>query len=197
CVLHYTANKEILQDSELVLVDAGCEYQNYCADVSRTFPVNGRFNPEQREIYQLVLTAYREGLKQIRPGSTWPKVQGAAIEALTQGLIKLKLLQGKASDLILAGAFKKFFMHGVGHWLGLDVHDVGPYKTNDDPTVFQEGMVLTLEPGIYISALDDIDKKWWHIGVRIEDDILVTAQGHEVLSSAAPITLEDIEQLMQ
>ncbi len=197
CVLHYTANTDVLRDGDLVLVDAGCEYQNYCADVSRTFPVNGRFTPEQAEIYQLVLDAYRAGLKQIHPGSTMIKVQNAAIEVLTQGLVELKLLQGKVSDLIAHTAYKKFFMHGVGHWLGLDVHDVGAYKINNEPVTFKAGMVLTLEPGIYISESVEIDKKWWHIGVRIEDDILVTPKGHEVLSSAAPISLEDIEQLMR
>lgn len=187
CILHYTANDNVLRDGDLVLVDAGCEYQYYCSDVSRTFPVNGRFNQEQRAIYDVVLNAYLAGLKQIKPGNNWPLVKQAVDDSLIQGLAALKI----------PGALTDYFMHSPGHWLGLDVHDVGPYKIEDKPITFEAGMVLTLEPGIYINEPEILDKKWWHIGIRIEDDILVTAQGHQVLSKDAPILPEDIEQLMR
>jgi Xaa-Pro aminopeptidase len=197
CVLHYTANKSVLRDGDLVLVDAGCEYQNYCADVSRTFPVNGKFTPTQRAVYSVVLNSYLAGLEKMKPGSNWPNVLKRVVEVLTEGLLELGLLKGKLQDLIAQDACKRFFMHGPGHWLGLDVHDVGVYKIQDKPTTFESGMVLTLEPGIYIGKDETVDKKWWHTGIRIEDDILITEKGYQVLSSAAPIQIDDIEQLMR
>lgn len=179
CTLHYIANKDALRDGDLVLVDAGSEYQYYCADVSRTFPVNGKFTDEQRAVYNVVLDAYLAGLEKIKPGNDWTMIRETVDKRLTQGL----------KDLKIPGELSEYFMHGPGHWLGLDVHDVGPYKVDDKPITFKPGMVLTLEPGLYIN------KK--NMGIRIEDDILVTEQGHEVLSKDSPIQPEDIEQLMR
>lgn len=179
CTLHYIANKDKLCDGDLVLVDAGSEYQYYCADVSRTFPVNGKFTDEQRAVYTVVLNAYLAGLEKIKPGNNWTMIREAVDKVLTQGL----------RDLKIPGELSEYFMHGPGHWLGLDVHDVGPYKIDDQPISFKPGMVLTLEPGLYIK-----DK---NMGIRIEDDILVTENGHEVLSKDSPILPEDIEQLMR
>jgi Xaa-Pro aminopeptidase len=179
CTLHYIANKDVLRDGDLVLVDAGSEYQYYCADVSRTFPVNGKFTNEQRAVYNVVLNAYLAGLEKIKPGNDWTMIRETVDKSLTQGLRSLKI----------PGELSEYFMHGPGHWLGLDVHDVGPYKIDDKPIPFKSGMVLTLEPGLYI--------KEKNIGIRIEDDILVTEQGHEVLSKDSPIQPEDIEQLMR
>jgi Xaa-Pro aminopeptidase len=187
CTLHYVANTDTLRDGDLVLVDAGCEYQYYCADVSRTFPVNGRFTNEQKALYDMVLNAYLAGLEKIKPGNNWTMVREAVDKSLTAGL----------SDLKIPGELKEFFMHGPGHWLGLDVHDVGPYKVHDKPITFSAGMVLTLEPGIYIDEPAQVDKKWWHTGIRIEDDILVTEQGPQVLTQESPILPQDIEQLMR
>ncbi len=179
CILHYIANNDVLRDGDLVLVDAGCEYQYYCADISRTFPVNGRFTDTQRAVYNAVLNAYLAGLEKMKPGSDWTFVRSAVDESLKLGL----------RDLKLPGELSEYFMHGPGHWLGLDVHDAGPYKIDEKPTIFKPGMVLTLEPGLYIND--------WQIGIRIEDDILITEQGHEVLSKDSPILPEDIEQLMR
>ncbi|MGA2655713.1 MAG: aminopeptidase P N-terminal domain-containing protein, partial [Gammaproteobacteria bacterium] len=179
CTLHYIANKDVLRDGDLVLVDAGSEYQYYCADVSRTFPVNGKFTDAQRAVYDVVLNAYLAGLEKIKPGSDWTVIRKAVDETLTAGL----------RDLKLPGELSEYFMHGPGHWLGLDVHDAGPYKIDDKPTIFKPNMVLTLEPGLYI--------KDWQMGIRIEDDILVTEQGCEVMSKDSPILPEDIEQLMK
>ncbi len=187
CTLHYVANQDRLNDSELVLVDAGCSYQYYCADVTRTFPVNGRFTKEQRALYDVVLAAYLAGREKFKPGNDWPMVLKAVDESLAAGL----------RELNIPNEVKEFFMHGPGHWLGLDVHDVGPYKNEDKPVPFQPGMVLTLEPGLYIEEPAQVDKKWWNIGIRIEDDILITDTGHEVLSMDAPIAPDDIEQLMR
>lgn len=179
CILHYIANNDALREGDLVLVDAGSEYQNYCADVSRTFPVNGKFTDTQRAVYDVVLNAYLAGLEKIKPGSNWTAIRKVVDETLTAGI----------RDLKLPGELSEYFMHGPGHWLGLDVHDVGLYKIDDKPTVFKPGMVLTLEPGLYI--------KDWQMGIRIEDDILVTEHGHEVMSKDSPILPEDIEQLMK
>ncbi len=179
CTLHYIANKDVLRDGDLVLVDAGSEYQYYCADVSRTFPVNGKFTDEQRAVYTVVLDAYLAGLEKIKPGNDWTMIREAVDKSLSQGL----------RDLKIPGELSEYFMHGPGHWLGLDVHDVGPYKIDDKPIIFKPGMVLTLEPGLYINQKN--------MGIRIEDDILVTEQGYEVLSKDSPIFPDDIEQLMR
>lgn len=187
CILHYIDNSKPLKDNDLVLVDAGSEYQYYCADVTRTFPVNGKFTPEQRALYDVVLHAYLAGLEKIKPGNDWPMVKQTVEQSLKNGLQELRI----------PGELSQYFMHSPGHWLGLDVHDVGPYQTDGKPTPFSAGMVLTLEPGLYINTAEGLDKKWHHIGIRIEDDILVTEQGNQVLSKAAPIHPDDIEQLMR
>lgn len=198
CILHYTENNQALQSGELVLIDAGGEYQNYAADLTRTFPVNGHFSPEQRAIYQLVLNAQQAGIACIKPGIPWPLIQQTMVTILTQGLLDLGILQGKLEDLIQKEAYKPFYMHNSGHWLGLDVHDSGRYKQNGEWRLLEPGMVLTVEPGIYISAnIPGVDKKWWNIGVRIEDDILVTSDGHDNLSQALAVNIDDIEALMR
>ncbi|MCE3046231.1 Xaa-Pro aminopeptidase [Legionella sp. 16cNR16C] len=198
CILHYNDNNQPLKQGELVLIDAGGEYQNYAADITRTFPVSGHFSLEQRAVYELVLKAQKAGVACIRPGLPWVEVQQIMVRILTTGLIELGLLAGDVDILIKAEAYKPFYMHNSGHWLGLDVHDCGAYKINNDWRLLEPGMVLTVEPGIYISAgMPGVDEKWWNIGVRIEDDILVTATGHENLTAALPVEVDDIERLMQ
>lgn len=197
CVLHYQANNATLQDNDLILIDAGCEYQNYASDITRTFPINGRFSPEQRAIYEIVLQAQLQALKQIRPGNAWHKVQLATTRVITEGLVALGILRGKVSELIAKEAYRPFYMHHFGHWLGLDVHDAGSYKENGRWRTLLPGMVLTVEPGIYIpSPCKGVAKKWWGIGIRIEDDVVVTAKGYEILSVAAPKTIPEIERMM-
>lgn len=198
CILHYTANNHIIADNSLVLVDAGCEYQYYASDVTRTFPANGHFTGEQRAIYEIVLAAQLAGIKAMRPGAEWCAMQNVMTKIITQGLIDLKLLKGNLQDLLEKQAYSKFYMHGAGHWLGLDVHDVGRYKSHGKWRRMQPGMVLTIEPGIYIPAgSSGVAKRWHNIGVRIEDDVLITATGNEVLSCAAPKVIKDIEAIMK
>ncbi len=195
CTLHYTTNDQTLIAGDLVLVDAGGEYNNYAADITRTFPVNGKFTEPQQLIYNLVLKAQLAGIAEVKPGNTWDRVQIVIVEILVKGLIDLGILTGDYKQLIKDNAYKKFYMHSSGHWLGLDVHDAGKYKINGQWRKFEPGMVLTVEPGLYISNdIPGIESKWLGIGVRIEDDILVTRKGHEVLSSAAPKTIEEIER---
>ncbi len=197
CILHYIENNAVVNDGDLLLIDAGAEYQNYAADITRTFPANGRFTQEQRAIYELVLDAQLSGIQVVKPGVPWPKIQEIIVEILTQGLLDLGILQGKFQDLIANQSYNEFYMHNSGHWLGLDVHDAGPYKKDKQPIPLQPGMVLTVEPGIYIDPNNhQVDEKWHGIAVRIEDDVLVTAQGHCVLSGALPKTVEKIESLM-
>lgn len=198
CVLHYTDNNHPLNPNELVLIDAGGEYENYAADITRTFPVCGKFTPEQKSIYELVLKSQRAGIAIIKPGIPWNAVQQIIIRTLTEGLCALGILHGELDDLINAEAYKPFYMHNSGHWLGLDVHDSGLYKINGEWRPFEPGMVLTVEPGLYISAnTPGVDKRWWGIGVRIEDDVVVTPTGHEVLTEALPVNVADIEALMR
>lgn len=198
CVLHYTENSQPLQRGELVLIDAGGEYQNYAADITRTFPVNGTFSAEQKNIYELVLKAQQAGIAAIKPGLPWNEVQKTILVILTTGLCELGLLQGKVEELIAQEAYKPFYMHNSGHWLGLDVHDCGLYKVNGEWRPLEAGMVLTVEPGLYISSsIPGVDKRWWGIGVRIEDDVLVTETGHEVLTAALPVDVHEIEALMR
>lgn len=197
CTLHYTRNNQKIKEGDLVLIDAGCEYLNYAADVTRTFPANGRFSPEQRAIYEIVLAAQLAGIKAIRPGASFNAVQEVIVKIITKGLLDLGILKGKLSTLIESQAYFPFYMHKSGHWLGLDVHDVGRYKIDGKWRRLQPGMVLTVEPGIYISAdISGVAKRWQNIGVRIEDDILVTKKGHEVLSGRAPKEIKDIERVM-
>lgn len=197
CILHYNENNALLKEGDLVLIDAGCEYQYYAADITRTFPVNGRFSVEQRAIYEIVLAAQLASIAEARPGSTLEKVHMASVRVLVAGLVQLGILQGNVDELIEQKAYFPFYMHRTGHWLGLDVHDAGSYKIDGEWCVLEPGMVHTIEPGIYIAAnTPGVEKKWWNIGVRIEDDVLITKQGCEILSVAAPKTVAEIEALM-
>ena len=197
CILHYNSNNQKIQNGDMVLIDAGAELHNYAADITRSFPANGRFTPEQRDIYQIVLEAQLAGIKATKPGAPWTRAQEVIVKILTQGLIDLGILKGRLDDLIEKQAYFPFYMHKSGHWIGLDVHDVGRYKTNNKWRTLETGMVLTIEPGLYISAdIPGVHKRWQNIGVRIEDDVLVTAKGNEVLSHHAPKTIADVEALM-
>lgn len=197
CVLHYTKNDQQLNDGELLLIDAGCEWQKYAADITRTFPINGTFSTEQAELYQLVLDAQYAAIEAVQPGNNWNQPHEAAVQVLTKGLVKLGLLKGRVATLIKNEAYKPYYMHRTGHWLGMDVHDVGDYKVDDQWRLLEPGMVLTVEPGLYIQPdAEEVDEKWRGIGIRIEDDVLVTKKGHEVLTEKAPKEIADIEQLM-
>ncbi len=195
--LHYEGHSGPLVSGDMLLLDVGAEWNFYSADISRTVPINGRFSPEQKQIYQLVLDAQLAAIAGIKPGIAFRTPHNIAVEVITAGLVKLGLLEGEPEDLIAEKAYRKFFMHGTSHWLGLDVHDAGGYTNAEgQPHILKVGMVLTVEPGIYIAELEDIDPKWWNIGVRIEDDVLVTTKGHQVLSASIPKTIRDIENLM-
>lgn len=197
CVLHYIDNNAVLNDGDLLLIDAGCEWKKYASDITRTFPVNGVFNEEQKALYQLVLDAQYAAIEQVKPGNHWNDPHDAAVEVLTKGLVRLGLLQGSLSTLIKNEAYKPYYMHRTGHWLGMDVHDVGDYKLDDQWRLLEPGMVLTVEPGLYIHPnANEVDKKWRGIGIRIEDDVLVTKKGHEVLTDSVPKEIKDIESLM-
>lgn len=197
CVLHYIDNAEKLKKGDLVLIDAGCELQHYAADITRTFPVNGKFSKEQKKLYELVLAAQNAALECCQPGRHWNEPHEASVRVITEGLVKLGLLAGDVDELIEAESYKEFYMHRIGHWLGMDVHDVGDYKVGSQWRVLEPGMCMTVEPGIYVSPQNNrVDKKWRGIGIRIEDDVLLTKTGHEVLSSAAPKTVAEIEALM-
>jgi Xaa-Pro aminopeptidase len=197
CTLHYVANNAPLKDGELVLIDAGAEYQYYAADITRTFPVNGRFTAPQRALYEVVLEAQKEAIAKVRPGNHWNDPHEAAVRVLTEGLVTLGLLKGRVNTLINKERYKKFFMHRTGHWLGMDVHDVGDYKVGGEWRALESGMVMTIEPGIYIRpGARSVDKKWWGIGIRIEDDVLVTDEGPEVLTADVPKSLHEIETLV-
>lgn len=197
CILHYTQNNQRLHAGDLVLIDAGGEYENYAADITRTFPVNGRFTPEQRAIYELVLKAQQAAIACIKPGTLWNVLQDTILRVLTAGLCELGILEGDVDRLLEIQAYKPFYMHNSGHWLGLDVHDCGEYRQDKTWRPLEAGMVLTVEPGLYIQAnMPQVDPRWWNIGVRIEDDILVTPQGHENLTAALPVAVKDIEALL-
>ena len=197
CILHYTENNARMRSGDLVLIDAGCEFQGYAADITRTFPVNGRFTAEQRAIYDLVLAAQRAAIAKVKPGNTWNQPHDATVRVITRGLIKLGLLKGSERDLIKAEAYRDFYMHRAGHWLGLDVHDVGDYRVGGRWRQLEPGMVLTIEPGIYIANDNSrVAKRWRGIGVRIEDDVVVTDTGCDVLTADVPKRAEDIEALM-
>ena len=197
CILHYTENNAELQSGDLLLIDAGMEHECYASDISRTFPVNGKYTKAQRAIYELVLDAQLAAIEEVYPGNHWNAPHEAAVKVLTRGLVKLGLLKGRTPTLIKKNAYRQFYMHRTGHWLGMDVHDVGDYKVGEEWRVLEPGMVLTVEPGLYIAAgSKGVARKWWNIGVRIEDDVLVTRDGYDVLSKAAPKTVEEIEALM-
>lgn len=198
CILHYTENNQPLKQGDLVLIDAAGEFENYAADITRTFPVNGCFSEPQRQIYELVLKSQKAGIACIRPGVAWPVVQETIVGILTAGLCELGILRGDVQGLLKDEAYRPFYMHNSGHWLGLDVHDSGRYKLDNKWREFEPGMVLTVEPGLYISAnMPGVDERWWNIGVRIEDDILVTKDGHDNLTGALPVDVADIEALMR
>jgi len=197
CILHYNENNMRLNDGELLLVDAGGEYQGYAADITRTYPINGKFSAEQRAIYDLVLEAQLAVIEKVKPGTSYKSLQETAIRVLTTGLVQLGIMQGEVEQLIQIQAYKAFYMHNIGHWLGLDTHDAGEYREQGEWIDLQAGFVLTVEPGLYISAgTPGVAQKWWNIGVRIEDNLLVTASGHEILTQAAPKTIAEIEQIM-
>ncbi|HKA20935.1 MAG TPA: aminopeptidase P N-terminal domain-containing protein [Blastocatellia bacterium] len=196
-VLHYTTNNKRIEEGDLVLIDAGAEFGYYTGDVTRTLPANGRFSKEQAELYELVLEAQLQAIASVRPGETFVEPHERAVRVLTEGLVRVGLLSGDVGKLIEEGAFKKFYMHRTSHWLGMDVHDAGPYKVADEWRRLAPGMVLTVEPGIYIAEdLNDVDPRYRGIGIRIEDDVLVTETGQEVLSERVPKSIEDIERVM-
>lgn len=198
CVLHYTENSAVLNDGDLLLIDAGAECDHYAADITRTFPVNGVFSAEQKLLYQLVLDAQLAAMQEIKPDIPWNKAHEASVEVLTKGLIELGMLKGDLATLIEDEAYKVFYMHRIGHWLGMDVHDVGDYKINGEWRILEQGMVLTIEPGLYIPEdCDTVNEKFRGIGIRIEDDVLVTENGYQVLSHAIPKTIAEIEAIMQ
>jgi len=197
CVLHYVQNDAVLADGDLLLIDAGCELDGYAADVTRTFPVNGRFSGPQREIYDLVLAAQAAAIAQVRPGNAWDAPHRAAVATLAQGMLDLKLLAGSLAEAIETEAYRRFYMHRTGHWLGLDVHDAGEYKRGGEWRALVPGMVLTVEPGCYIRAGDGVPARYAGIGVRIEDDVVVTTTGAEVLTHDAPKQAADIEAWMR
>jgi Xaa-Pro aminopeptidase len=197
CILHYRENDMPLVDGDLLLVDAGCEYSFYASDITRTYPVNGKFTPAQREVYDIVLAAQLAAIAEVRPGNHWNAPHDAAVEVITRGLLGIGLLKGKLPQLIKDGAYRRFFMHRTGHWLGMDVHDVGDYKVGDEWRVLEPGMVMTVEPGIYIPAgSKGVPKRYANIGIRIEDDVVVTRTGCEVLTDGVPKTADEIEALM-
>ena len=196
-VLHYITNDAVLQDGDLLLIDAGAEYGGYASDITRTFPINGRFSPAQRDIYDLVLKAQMACVERVRAGTSVDELKNYSIELLTEGMVRLGLLQGDPKKLIEEEKYKQFYMHGLGHFLGLDVHDVGRYHFKDEARKLEPGMVMTVEPGLYVATdTKDIPEKYLGIGVRIEDDVLVTEDGPRVLSAKAPKQPEEIEELM-
>lgn len=197
CVLHYRANNARLNAGELLLVDAGCEVGYYASDITRTYPVDGRFSTEQRAIYEIVLEAQLAAIERVRPGNHWDEPHDAAVRAITAGLKRIGILKGSLASLIKSGAYRKYFMHRTGHWLGLDVHDVGDYRIDNEWRVFEPGMALTVEPGIYIPAgCAGVARRFRNIGVRIEDDVVVTRTGCEVLTAGVPKAPDQIEALM-
>jgi len=197
CVLHYVSNDAPLRDGELLLIDAGCELDGYASDLTRTYPVNGRFSAAQREIYELVLAAQRAAMESVRPGKAWNEPHDAAVKVLAQGMLDLKLLSGSLDEVLQKETYKRFYMHRTGHWLGLDVHDAGDYKRQGNWRTLAPGMVLTVEPGLYLRAEDDIPERLRNIGIRIEDDVLVADAGCEVLTAEAPKAIDDVEALMR
>jgi Xaa-Pro aminopeptidase len=196
CVLHYVENNRQLGSDDLVLIDAGCELDGYASDITRTFPANGRFSPAQRDVYELVLAAQVAAIAATKPGAGFLDPHDVALKVLTRGMLDFKLLSGTLDEALEKESYKKFYMHRTSHWLGLDVHDAGEYKNGDAWTKLQPGMVLTVEPGCYIRPADDVPKDFWNVGVRIEDDALVTVNGCEIITSAAPKSVADIEALM-
>lgn len=197
CVLHYVGNNAVLKDGDLLLIDAGCELDGYASDITRTFPVNGKFSAAQKAVYEIVLAAQTAAIAAATPKQAWNAPHDAALRVLAQGFIDLKLCSGSVDGVLESESYKRFYMHRTGHWLGMDVHDVGDYKIGNDWRALQPGMVLTVEPGCYIRPADDVPMALWNIGIRIEDDVVITENGNEVLTDAAPKTVADIEELMK
>ena len=196
CILHYTENSDKLIDGDLLLIDAGAEIDCYAADITRTLPVNGTYSAEQRAVYDIVLDAQVAAIAEVKSGHHWNQPHEAAVKSLAQGLIDLGLLEGGIEDVIENKRYQRFYMHRTGHWLGMDVHDVGDYRLGDQWRLLEPGMVLTVEPGLYIPAADDIDQRWHNIGIRIEDDVLVTRKNAQVLSGGVPKQPAEVEALM-
>jgi Xaa-Pro aminopeptidase len=198
CILHYVENDRPLRDGDLVLVDAGAEWDHYASDVTRTFPVNGRFSPEQRALYELVLAAQKAAIELVRPGANAVEVHERAVAVLVDGLLELGLLAGTPAEVVEKGLYRRFYMHRTGHWLGLDVHDCGAYHVGGKPRPFVPGIVQTVEPGLYVAPDDEtVEPRWRGLGIRIEDDLLVTAEGHEVLTAGIPKEVDELETLCQ
>jgi Xaa-Pro aminopeptidase len=198
CTLHYNANNCLLKEGDLLLIDAGCELDGYASDITRTFPVSGKFSAAQRDIYELVLAAQAAAIAQVKPGNHWNSPHEAALDVLVQGLVDLKLCQGTKDAVLESGSYRQFYMHRTGHWLGLDVHDAGEYKDKaGDWRKLESGMTLTVEPGCYIRPADNVPEHFWNIGIRIEDDVLVTDSGCDIMTIDAPKTIADIEATMR
>lgn len=197
CTLHYVGNDARLKDGDLLLIDAGCEFAGYASDITRTYPVNGKFSAAQKDVYQIVLAAQAAAISSATAGHHWNSPHEAALRVLAQGFIDLKLCHGTVDGVLESESYKQFYMHRTGHWLGMDVHDVGDYKINDTWRALQPGMVLTVEPGCYIRPADNVPLALWNIGIRIEDDVVIGAQGNEVLTAAAPKTVAEIEEVMR
>jgi Xaa-Pro aminopeptidase len=204
CVLHYRAGNAVLREGDLVLIDAGCEFDSYASDITRTYPANGRFSAAQKELYEIVLAAQAAAIDAIKPGARFNDSHDAALNILVQGMLDTGLLNGTLEEVIKSGAYRQFYMHRTGHWLGMDVHDVGDYLESPEGVsgsarpsrILQPGMVLTVEPGLYVRPAPGVPEKYWHIGIRIEDDVLVTPEGRHVFSAAAPKTVAEIEATM-
>nr|MCH9639718.1 Xaa-Pro dipeptidase [Betaproteobacteria bacterium] len=197
CVLHYVENNAELKAGDLLLIDAGCELDGYASDITRTFPVSGKFTAVQKDIYQLVLAAQQAAIDEAQPGNVWNDLHQAALQVLAQGFIDLGLCQGSVEAVLASEDYKRFYMHKTGHWLGMDVHDAGEYKQNGAWRMLQPGMTLTVEPGCYIRPAENVPEHFWNIGIRIEDDVTITQTGHELLSAAAPKEINEIEEIMQ
>jgi Xaa-Pro aminopeptidase len=196
CVLHYVFNNAELRDGDLLLIDAGCELDGYASDITRTFPVNGKFSGPQKELYEVVLAAQTAAIEAVRPGSHWNAPHEAALKVLVRGFIDAGLCQGSVDGVIESGDYRRFYMHRTGHWLGLDVHDAGEYKRDGEWRPLEPGMVLTVEPGCYVRPADNVPEHFWNIGIRIEDDAVVTADGCEIITDDAPKSVADIETWM-
>ena len=197
CILHYVENDQELKDGDLVLIDAACEYQLYASDITRTFPVNGKFSPEQKALYNIILDSQIAAIDAVRIGNSYKEPHNVAVKILVQGLLDLGIMQGDLEQIIASESYRQFYMHGTGHWLGMDVHDVGSYKMNSHWRNYAEGIVVTIEPGLYIAPDDStVDEKWRGIGIRIEDDVVVTKNGPLVLTKNVVKTVEEIEALM-
>mgnify|MGYP003344390689 FL=1 len=196
CVLHYVSNEATLNEGDLLLIDAGCELDGYASDITRTFPVNGKFSGPQKAVYELVLAAQAAAISEVKPGKRWNEPHDAAVKVLAQGMLDLKLLTGSLAEVLEKETYRQFYMHRTGHWLGLDVHDAGDYKRSGVWRTLEPGMVLTVEPGCYIRPAAGVPEGFANIGIRIEDDAVVTATGCDIITSSVPKSVADIEALM-